>query len=253
MRHALLAVVLAGCTSSPPGGAPQPAAPQPAAPSPAPVAAAPPPAPVAPANEMAPTPYTAEQIRAACPAGTVFTFRREIAGAPASLLVLRFVNVDEAGADVESLARDDDGKNTGQPKIEHATWEQLRGHASFPLAATTIETGVADTPAGQFRARIYTVRKGDEVSRFYFADERPGPPVLFYTEKAGVRAVTSTLVPNPPPPVACKTADDCWIDDQQNPIARPRKLRGKKPRACKDSERIPACDQSVCVVRAYKC
>jgi hypothetical protein len=146
----------------------------------------------------------------------------------------------------------DQGKITEQPKIEHATWEQLRGHASFPLAATTIETGVADTPAGQFRARIYTVRKGDDVSRFYFADERPGPPVLFYTEKAGVRAITSVLVPNPPP-VACKTDDDCWIDDQRNPIARPRKLRGKKPRACKDSESIPACDQSVCVVRAYKC
>jgi hypothetical protein len=36
-------------------------------------------------------------------------------------------------------------------------------------------------------------------------------------------------------------------------VARPKNLRGKKLSPCKGTEHTPACDNGVCVVRAWKC
>lgn len=83
--------------------------------------------------------------------------------------------------------------------------------------------------------------------------------------KEGMRArcidATCTLVETSAPgapatpgaTVACKTDDDCWLDDQRMPIARPAKLRGKRIRPCTDSEHAPACREGVCMVRHFKC
>lgn len=60
----------------------------------------------------------------------------------------------------------------------------------------------------------------------------------------------------PPAPkrISCTTVDDCWFDDQYAPIARPKKLRGKKITPCKGGhERVPACQDGVCAVIGYKC
>lgn len=56
-----------------------------------------------------------------------------------------------------------------------------------------------------------------------------------------------------PAPIACKTDDDCWIDDDGKLVERPKAKRGKKLKPCKDSSRLPLCEQSVCVINAYKC
>jgi len=54
--------------------------------------------------------------------------------------------------------------------------------------------------------------------------------------------------------IACKTDDDCWLDDKNKPIKRPANLRGKKLEPCKGGhEQTPACKENVCVVRAWKC
>lgn len=58
--------------------------------------------------------------------------------------------------------------------------------------------------------------------------------------------------PAEPPQVPCKADDDCWLDGMR-PIARPASERGKRPKPCKDSSRIPACKENVCTVIAYKC
>ena len=204
-------------------------------------------------DAIAPLPYTGEQIRVANPAGTVIPFRVEEAGKPTTIQVLRFVSVDEQGADVEVSLRDETGAPIGDPKRNRATWDELRRHAAFPSAATTIEDGTADTPAGTFASKIYTVKRNGAVERFYFAVDRPGPPVLFTTEQDGKRVKTSTLLAEvPPAPVACKTDDDCWLDGR-TPIARPEDLRGKQVRPCKDSERVPRCKENVCGYSAYKC
>lgn len=57
------------------------------------------------------------------------------------------------------------------------------------------------------------------------------------------------------PAIACKTTDDCWVDDQYKPIARPAKLRGKKIVPCKGSngEHTPDCKEGKCVVVGWKC
>jgi hypothetical protein len=55
-----------------------------------------------------------------------------------------------------------------------------------------------------------------------------------------------------PPPVTCKSDDDCWMDGR-TPIARPKSERGKKVRPCKDAEAVPRCKDDVCIVVAYKC
>jgi len=226
--------------------------PAPAAPPATPQADAPRPAPAA----LAPLPFTAEQIRAASPAGRVVRLRVEAAGKPTSIVVMTFVASDEHGAEVESTTLDEHGAPLGAPARQRATWDELRNHAAFPAAATQIEDGVADTPAGRFPSKIYTVTRGDNVSRFYFAVDRAGPPVLFYSDVAGARAVTTTLLANDErpalAPIACKTDNDCWLDDR-TPIARPAAKRGKQLKPCKDAEVVPRCKANVCVAEAYKC
>ncbi|HUS66122.1 MAG TPA: hypothetical protein VMZ28_16330 [Kofleriaceae bacterium] len=56
-------------------------------------------------------------------------------------------------------------------------------------------------------------------------------------------------------PIECKTVDDCWVDPApfSHPIARPKKLRGKTFRPCKDGEVAPACADGRCAMRAYGC
>lgn len=246
MRFVLIAVA-AACSSSSPSS--------PSSPPPPPVVGQADAAAAPHAEDFAPMPYTAEQIRAASPVGRVIVFRVEVPGAPPTIQVLTFVASDDQGAEIESAERDDKGNPVGSPKRARATWEELRRHAAFPRAATTIDEGVADTPAGKFPSKIYVVKRGDEVTRLYFAVDRPGPPVLFHTDKNGQRTMTSTLIPSADPtpaPVACKTDDDCWLDGR-TPVARPKSKRGKKLKPCRDGEVVPKCEDQECTSVAYKC
>jgi hypothetical protein len=209
--------------------------------------------------EHAPYPYTAEQIRAASPVGRVIPFKIELQGQRPKVHVIEFVAADADGAEIESSDRDANGKPVGEVKRTRAKWAELVKHAEFPRAATAVEDGVADTPAGKFPSKIYKVKSGDELSTFYFAADRPGPPVLFFTERAGERVMTSTLLSEipratevAPGPVSCTTDDDCWLDGK-TPIARPASMKGKKVRPCKDAERVPVCKEKVCAAEAYKC
>lgn len=211
--------------------------------------------------EHAPYPYTAEQIRAASPLGRVIPFEIKLGGQRPKVHVIEFVASDADGAELESSDRDDQGKPIGEVSRTRATWSELMKHAEFPRAATTIEEGVAETPAGKFPSKVYKVKSGDELRTFYFAVDRPGPPVLFFTEKAGERVITHTLLgevpnqpraPEAPVPVSCTNDDDCWLDGNK-PIARPPALRGKTVRPCKDAERVPVCKEKVCAAKGYKC
>lgn len=207
----------------------------------------------APQDDIAPMPYTAEQIHAACPVGRVVSFRVEVADKPTVIHVMRFVASTDEGADIESSVLDEKGSPIGETEKQHATWDELCHHAAFPRNATKIEDGIADTPAGRFPSRIYSVRGKDDITQFYFAVDRPGPPVLVVTERNGGRVRSMTLLPSvPAPAVACKTDDDCWLDGNK-PISRPKEHRGKKFKPCKDGERAPVCKENLCTVVAYKC
>ncbi len=198
-------------------------------------------------------PYTAEQIHAGCPANRVIPFRMEMEGKPPVIHVIRFLAATDEGADIESSDRAEKGNPLGEPAKQHATWDELRHHAAFPRARTTIEDGIADTPAGKFPSRIYTVHGEHDITTFYFAVDRPGPPVLVVTERNGGRIRSMTLLPGiPDAPVACKTDDDCWVEGHK-PIARPKELKGRKFKPCKDGEHAPVCKENLCTVVAYKC
>jgi hypothetical protein len=54
-------------------------------------------------------------------------------------------------------------------------------------------------------------------------------------------------------PVPCASDDDCWVSDAGSPIARPRKVRGKRFRPCKDGANVPACDSGTCILRGASC
>jgi hypothetical protein len=56
-------------------------------------------------------------------------------------------------------------------------------------------------------------------------------------------------------PIACRSDDDCWLDETPvlHAIARPRRLKGRKFRPCVDGERVPACVEGRCAIRAAAC
>ena len=87
----------------------------------------------------------------------------------------------------------------------------------------------------------------------------PTPQPVVETDAAPTVPEPVDAAPPPPEvdageaPIACKTDDDCWIGDDGKLVVRPKAKRGKKLKACKDSERLPACKQNVCVINAYKC
>ena len=148
------------------------------------------------APEMAATPYSAEQIRAANRPGTVYRYKVETSGEPAQIKVMEFTSGTSAdSAEVKSQTLDESGKAKGPSSLEHTPWEELRRHAEFPRAAVSVEPGSIDVPAGKFDAMVYTVSAPNgETAKFYFAKSYAGPPVLLYKEKAGVRMMTMTLL-----------------------------------------------------------
>jgi hypothetical protein len=160
-------------------------------------ATAPPPAvPEAGAPEMAPTPYTAEEIRAANRPGTVYRYKVETAGEPTQIRVMEFTSGTTAeSAEVKSQTLDDSGNAKGPPSVERTAWEDLRKHAEFPRAALSVAPGAIEVPAGKFEARVYTVNAPNgETAKFYFAKSYAGPPVLVQKERAGTRLMTMTLL-----------------------------------------------------------
>jgi hypothetical protein len=162
----------------PEAAAPEAAAGTPAAPQAA-EAAAPPDA------TSYPTPYTAEQIRDATRPGRSYTWRLEESGKPPVERTVEFTRVDAEGAE---LRRDGAARRV--------TWEELRKHAEFPRALVTTREETVTVPAGTYDCIVYVVndRAAGETSTFYFAKTMPGAPVLFFTEKAGARLLTNTLV-----------------------------------------------------------
>lgn len=144
--------------------------------------------------EMAPPPYTAEQIREATRAGRTLVFAITAEGAPAKRRTTRFVAVDPDGAQIETETADADGKNAVTGPLERATWEDLRKHAEFPRAAVTVTEARVKVKAGEFDCAVYTVKDDRGVTTLHFAKELPGPPVLFVTERDGKVVSRSELV-----------------------------------------------------------
>jgi len=187
LRSALLALAVAVSAACAGATTSAPAAATPPAPAPAPGEGA-----------LAPFPYTAEQIRDASPLGRVFRHRIVENGA-VNIAETRFVAVDATTATFETIVSDEAGKQLAPPQRATATWDELRHHASYPAAATTVEDAAIDTPAGHFECMKYVVRRPHEDGRpsvtiAYFAKQLPGPPVRMIVEAGGAIIGELTLI-----------------------------------------------------------
>lgn len=187
----LLCTLLFAC-----GGAPPPAPPQHPAPSSSTEAT--PAEPVDPEAGRAPTPYTAEQIRAATKPGRAYEYLVERPGELPVRKRMVFVVVGADEATIASQMFDPHGVKAGEPEFTEATWEELRRHASFPREATTIADDRTETPVGTFDCKRYEVLEalpdGERRTTFWFANGLPGAPVEIRVERAGEEVSRMTLL-----------------------------------------------------------
>ena len=145
---------------------------------------------------LAPIPYTVEQVQAAHPDGTLLRFRIVQASTEVEQHV-RFENGDGEGVEVVSWSQDAAKQPINKPTKQRSLWSELRKHASFAAARTERKRAQCKVPAGSYECWEYVVRganEGDPTQRFYFADDKPGPPVLLVTERDGTELMRMELL-----------------------------------------------------------
>ena len=142
---------------------------------------------------LAPTPFTADEIRAGCRPGRFITVEATVDG-QTTRSTNRFLSADDEGGDVEHTVLDAAGAVV-EREVGRATWAELQAHAAFPAERTATERVRLDTPMGPADCLLYTVTEGAVTRRFWFDTARPGMPVRVETEEAGavtaVRAVVA--------------------------------------------------------------
>lgn len=138
-------------------------------------------------TEYLPTPYTAEEIRDAWVEGFEVTTRtRSAAGETYSQT--RVVAWTEKGFAIVDKELDAQGRERPGAGGTHysGTWEELRLHARFPASSATREREVRETPLGQLEGWLYKVQGEEGLTEFFFADNLPGPPVVYSREGHGL-------------------------------------------------------------------
>jgi hypothetical protein len=157
----------------------------------------------------APTPYTADEIRKACPEGRKDVFRIESKG-QVMLRTHTWTKCDEQGADVEVAVAKEDGTPLGSDK-KTATWKEMQAHASFAEADTKITEETVEVPAGKFDCWVYTVNQkmaNQTVTlHMYFAKTLAGPPVKMTQEVGGTLAGSMTMTEHKVPAAGEKPAE----------------------------------------------
>jgi pimeloyl-ACP methyl ester carboxylesterase len=132
------------------------------------------------------TPYSAEQIRKALPKGSWIKFNNELSGGQKMVLVFHFGkgNNKEAALVVDTL--DEKGNPIAEPRSSKPLWKELQSHASFPAETATIISAPLKTFKGDLDCWLYEVREGEAITKYWFAKELPGPPVLLEEYKNGM-------------------------------------------------------------------
>ena len=146
---------------------------------------APPPAPAPPPPRPAPPPSPAEQIRAAPPAGRVYVFLVKDGDGPQHRRRIEFVAPNESSVTMRVTNQDLFGRDQGAPQDETVTWDELVSHARYPLDQVTISEERVTVRAGSYDAKLYTVKGPDGVTRAWFAKSLPGAPVKHLVERDG--------------------------------------------------------------------
>jgi hypothetical protein len=143
--------------------------------------------------DLLPTPFSAEEIRAGCPAGRTIRLRVESAGSPDVVRTNRFVRVDAEGAEIEQATYSLEGDPLGETRSAWSSWRDLQEHAAFPAATSAMTEEELTLDSGVLACRRYTMTDGDTVHRFWFAAAHPGMPVRYSTEEAGTLVSRVTM------------------------------------------------------------
>ena len=147
-----------------------------------------------------PTPFTADEIRAACRPGRELRLRVERFGQDPVVHVARYVDGDEERAVQESWDETLGGERLGEPETTSETWLELQAHASFPAVATEVGEETIDIPAGRFACRRYIETVEDGRRSFWFATDLPGQPVRWEIRSGDRLVLSVVLVENTPAP-----------------------------------------------------
>lgn len=147
----------------------------------------------------APTPFTADEIRAGCPTGRTTRLRVDVQGETTFHQVSRFVECDEAGTTMERSRLSLDGSPLAEPEVDRVTWRDLQTHASFAADDTTIESEWIETAIGELDCLRYTVRIDATDQVFWFAKNLPGFPIQCLTRTDGQVVTTMSVVENTAP------------------------------------------------------
>ena len=143
----------------------------------------------------APTPFSAEEIRAACTTITI-KYLVEMKGREDTYQITEFINISETGSYFNAITTDKNGKVVKRRRKNYAKWTDLQAHASFPEEHTTITTDKIKLGPGEFECFVYNVKTGNSLNKFYFAKELPGPPVYYEKFLNGESVFRMTLVSN---------------------------------------------------------
>ncbi len=150
--------------------------------------------------DLAPTPFTADEIRAGCPDGRRIRMAIEVDGELVGYRTNRFYAVDRDGASLESARFDASGVQDGPSEAGRVTWLELQRHAAFPAARATIEPETIETPMGPLECLRYSVPGDDGTDVFWFARAIPGMPIRYETIADGRVRVRVTVIENELPP-----------------------------------------------------
>ncbi len=138
--------------------------------------------------DLAPTPFTADEIRAGCPDGHRAA-RAHAAGRQDDLPRDTFGAADEDGCELTQVVTDASGTPVDEPRVSRVTWSELQSHAAFPAAATTVARERIPLAVGERECLRYDVRRGGGTSTFWFALDHPGMPLRYESAGAAVEVV----------------------------------------------------------------
>lgn len=130
--------------------------------------------------DLAPTPFTADEIRAACPDGHRLLVRTRL-GDLVTFHCDSFAAGDADGCALTQVVTDASGTPVDEPRTARVSWRELQEHAAFPAAATTISPERIASPLGELECLRYEVRRDAGTATFWFATRHPGMPVRHET------------------------------------------------------------------------
>ncbi|MGN8026203.1 hypothetical protein [Microbacterium sp. 22242] len=137
---------------------------------------------------LLPTPFTADEIRAALRDGASIRLRTEAPDGTVTERISRYSAGDDEGVLQENHP-------VGAPEAavgQRVAWRELQAHAAFPIDRTRVGAETIEHPLGRLECLRYDVHDDDGGAVFWFALAHPGMPIRF--ETTGAEGTTRTTV-----------------------------------------------------------